>query len=485
MTSPLANLEPKFLWTHFDQLRQIPRPSRKEERVRAHVEKWATEHGYEVRKDAIGNICVVVPPSAGHEKARVVTLQGHLDMVAEKDAATVFDFDNDPIPVCIQGDWLVAEHTTLGADNGIGVAASMAAADDPDVVHGPLELLFTIDEETALTGASHLDGSIVKGRMLLNLDSEEDGTLFVGCAGGTTSEISFDLARAKVPEGYTALAIEVSGLKGGHSGLAIHENRGNSLKLLARVLGAWLEEGDLRLDHFEGGNKHNAIPREAKATVVVRSAFVAQAKELAEAVRKSALTEIATIDPGLELKVSDAAMPYAPATADCSARLVRMLVAMPHGVVTMSRDIAGLTETSTNLAVAHTTSESVEIISSSRSSVAPALRFTLDSIAALVNLAGGTVNEVGAYPGWQPNMASPLLKTCRSVYRDLRSQDAKVTAIHAGLECGLIGEKLGVDADMISFGPHLEGVHAPGEKVNIPSVGRFWEYFKAVLLALA
>ncbi len=485
MTSPLAQLEPKSLWSHFDRLRQIPRPSGQEQQVREHVKRWAVDHRFAVREDAVGNVCVVVPATAGHEKARTVIVQGHLDIVAEKDKATTFDFSKDPIPVRVDGDWVVAEHTTLGADNGMGIAAAMASADDPSVVHGPMELLFTVDEETALTGASNLDPKLLQGRTLLNLDSEEDGTLFVGCAGGCTTEIEVGLKRVPAPSGFTALRIEVTGLKGGHSGLMIHENRGNSLKLLARVLKLWMTHGDVLLDSMEGGNKHNAIPREASAVVLVPTAKVPEAKKTAAELQKNALTEIATIDPGLEIKVVELTTAVArPGDAESTRRLVKMLIGLPHGVIAMSRDIPGLVETSTNVAVARTADDVVHITTSSRSSVEAALRFTLDQANAVIELAGAKCREISAYPGWQPNMASALLQTCKKVYKEMRGVEPKVTAIHAGLECGIIGEKLG-GADMISFGPHLEGVHAPGEKVNIPSAARFWEFYKNLLKTLA
>ena len=485
MSNAIANLEPKSLWGHFADLCAIPRPSGKEERVRAHVKSWAKGRGFEVREDSVGNVCVAVPASKGHEKAPIVILQGHLDIVAEKNNDFTFDFDQDPIPAVIDGEWVTSKNTTLGADNGMGVAAAMASADDPSVVHGPLELLFTIDEETALTGATGLDPKMVKGRMLLNLDSEEDGTLFVGCAGGCTTEIDFPLKRA-AGTGRSALELTVTGLKGGHSGLCIHENRGNSIKLLARVLHAWLDKAEVLVDSIQGGNKHNAIPREASAVVVVPTDFVPQAKKLAEELRRQALTEISGIDPGLEIGIAPASKSTgSPANLDSSRRLVQLLIGVPHGVMAMSRDLAGLTETSTTMAVIQTEAGgNVHVTCSSRSSVEAALRFTMDQANAVITLAGGKYREVGAYPGCQPNMGSALLTTCKKVYRELRGSDPKVTAIHAGLECGIIGEKLG-GADMISFGPWLEGVHAPGERVNVPSAARFWEFHKALLKSIA
>lgn len=485
MSSPLDRLEPSYVWKHFDQLRQIPRPSGKEEKVMAHIKKWAAERKFAVREDKVGNVCVVVPATPGHEKARTVIIQGHVDMVAEKHKATTFDFDKDPIEVRVDGDWLIAEHTTLGADNGMGIAAALASADDPTVVHGPLEILCTVDEETALTGATHLDPKLVQGRTLLNLDSEEDGTLFVGCAGGCTTTINLPAARAAMPADHVALRVEVSGLKGGHSGLAIHENRGNSIKVLARALHDWLAKVDLRVDSIEGGNKHNAIPREASAVVTIPKTFVEEARALAATMQKKALTELATIDPGLTITVTEVKEAVArPADQDSSRRLIAMLIGLPHGVLAMSRDIPGLTETSTNLAIIKSEDAGFQVISSTRSSVEAALRFGLDQSKAVVLLAGGKWSESGGYPGWQPNMSSPLLAACKNVFRELRGKDPHVTAIHAGLECGIIGEKVG-GADMISFGPDLAGVHAPGEKVNIPSVGRFWEFHKALLKSLA
>jgi dipeptidase D len=481
MSSPLASLSPSVLWRHFDVLRSIPRPSGHEEAVIAHLRSWAEARGLAHRGDAVGNLCIAVPATPGREKAPAVILQGHVDMVGEKDKSTDFDFLKDPIPLVVEGDWVIAPKTTLGADNGIGVAAALAVADDPAVSHGPLELLFTIDEETALTGATNLDPKLLAGRTMLNLDSEEDGVLFVGCAGGCTSDLVFDLSPGEGPQGWSELAIDVRGLKGGHSGIAIHENRGNALKILAEVLARMLARGPLRLVRIEGGNKHNAIPREAGAVLSAPAGSAAVAQELAAAVCRDTLQEIGPLDPGLQIEVRafDGRRPSAaPAT---TARLVRMLQALPHGVLVMSRDIAGLVETSTNLAVAATAGGRVQITTSSRSSVAPALRKVLDQVCAVGELGGAEVSERHGYPGWQPNMASPLLALCRSTWKQLYGSEPRVTAVHAGLECGIIGERLGGGLDMISFGPWLEGVHAPGEKVNWKTVQRFFDFLSAVL----
>ncbi|MCU0692166.1 MAG: aminoacyl-histidine dipeptidase [Polyangiaceae bacterium] len=485
MTSPLANLEPKVLWHHFDQIRQIPRPSKHEERIRVHLKSWAGEHKFEWLEDKAGNLCVRVPATSGHESAPTVIIQGHLDMVAEKDSGTRFDFLADPIPCRVDGDWVIADNTTLGADNGIGLAAGLASADDPDVVHGPLELLFTVDEETGLTGATDLDGGLLSGKCLLNLDSEEDGVLFVGCAGGCTAVVEFGLPRTAPPAGFVAVKVEVAGLKGGHSGLNIIDNRANSLKVLARVLGAWLAKQHVMLADIDGGNKHNAIPREAVAIVYMPDDFVASATAIAAQERAAILTEFQSIDGGLRISVEKGQTAAKPAAVEVTRRLVNLLTAMPDGVSSMSRDIPGLVETSSNLAIAKTDGDVVRITMSGRSSVAAALRGVLNEAKAVVELAGGKYVEVGAYPAWQPNMASPLLKVCKDVSQRLYGRAPKVTAIHAGLECGIIGEKIGGDADMISFGPQLEGVHAPGEKVQISSVARFWKFYKEVLKQLA
>jgi dipeptidase D len=485
MSSPIASLEPSLLWKHFDALRCIPRPSGHEEAVMAHLRSWAEARGLAHRSDAVGNLVIYVPGTKGREKAPAVILQGHVDMVAEKDKSTDFDFLKDPIDVVVEGDWVIAPRTTLGADNGIGVAAAQAVADATAVSHGPLELLFTVDEETALTGATNLEGSLLTGRKLLNLDSEEDGTLFVGCAGGCTTDLVFDLSPSASPRGWIELEINVTGLKGGHSGIAIHENRGNAIKVLAELLARTLARGPLRLVRIEGGNKHNAIPREASAAIAVPAGSAAAVEELAAAVARDTLQEIGGIDPDLRIEVRPADGRHTSASKASTARLLRLLQALPHGALVMSRDIPGLVETSTNLAVASTADGRVEIITSSRSSVAPALRKVLDQICAVGELSGASVSERNGYPGWQPNMASPLLALCRSTWKQLHGTEARVAAVHAGLECGIINERLGGGVDMISFGPWLEGVHAPGEKVNWKTVQRFFAFLGAILERLS
>ncbi|MEN6450511.1 MAG: beta-Ala-His dipeptidase [Thermoguttaceae bacterium] len=481
MSNPLASLEPSILWNHFDALRRIPRPSGHEKAVMAHLKAWADARGFKHRSDSIGNLVISVPGTKGREKAPTVILQAHVDMVAEKDKSTDFDFLNDPIEVVVEGDWVVAPKTTLGADDGLGVVAAQAAADDANVAHGPLELLFTVEEESSLAGATNVDPSLLTGRTLLNLDSEDDGTLFVGCAGGCTIELSFDLSPSASPRDWTQLDITVTGLKGGHSGLTIHENRGNALKVLADLLGRVLAQGPMRLVRIEGGNKHNAIPREANASVAMPAGSTSVVKELAAAVVHDTLQEIGRIDPGVRIEVRQAEDCGVSASEETTRRLVRMLQAIPHGALVMSRDIPGLVETSSNLAVVSTADGRVEMVTSSRSSVAPALRKVLDQIHAIAELGGASLSERDGYPGWQPNMASPLVSLGRSLWKELHGADPHVTAVHAGLECGIISERLGGGLDMLSFGPQLDGVHAPGEKANWKTVKRFYAFLGALL----
>jgi len=480
MSDPLSGLAPAHLWRHFGSLAAIPRPSGHEEKAAAFVIATGRAAGAVVRQDARGNVVLAVPASPGREAAPVVILQTHLDMVCEKNRDVTHDFDRDPIRPRLSGDWVSATGTTLGADNGIGVAAALAVATDAGIAHGPLELLFTVDEETGLTGAKDLDPSIVTGRVLLNLDSEEDGVIYVGCAGGEDSLIDLAVTRT-APAGSAGARLAIRGLRGGHSGLNIVENRGNALKLLARILQA---ASDARIPcaigSIAGGSKHNAIPREAEAIVAVdaaaRTRLEATAREMTAAFR----IELARIDDGLEIEVSPHDAPRRVLSPADSDRLVRLMMALPHGVLAMSPDIPGLVETSNNLAVVVSADDSVRVVTSSRSSVAPMLRAVVASVRAAAALAGGTVTPKDGYPGWKPNMLSKALAVVRDVYRRRWEKEPGVTAIHAGLECGLLGEKV-PGLDMVSFGPQIEGAHSPDERVSVPSVGRFYGALAEVL----
>ena len=481
MGDALAGLTPRSLWDHFSRIAAIPRPSKHEERIVRWVRELAQGQGFEVRSDAAGNLVLCVPASSGRESAPPLILQSHLDMVCEKNQEVEHDFMTDPIRPRIEGDWVSASGTTLGADNGIGVAAALAAAVDPQVVHGPLELLFTIDEETGLTGAQNLDGSILEGRVLLNMDSEEDGTLFVGCAGGGDCHLRLRVGQRAPAAGSRSYGLQARGLRGGHSGLNIIENRGNALKLLALTLGALLEAGlPVELAALEGGSKPNAIPREADARIFLPPDREADARDVVAAALDGYRDALRGIDDGLSVELIPSDANGAVLAAADRDRLIALLTALPHGVLGMSPEIPGLVETSCNVASVHRDGDRIEIVCSARSSVAARMSAVLASIRAAGRLAGADVRTRDAYPGWKPDMDSPVLGVLRGVYAEVWAREPEVTAVHAGLECGLLGERI-PGLDMISFGPQIEGAHSPDERVHIPSVARFWE---ALTLAL-
>jgi dipeptidase D len=377
----------------------------------------------------------------------------------------------------------MATGTTLGADNGIGVAALLALAEADDVEHGPLELLFTIDEETGLTGAMQLDGSLLRGRRLINLDSEEEDGICVGCAGGGQSTLLLPLSSAATDGGTAALALTLKGLKGGHSGIDIRLQRGNAIKLLARLLHAAAQAVPLRVAEFRGGNKHNAIPREASAVILVGDDAVASFRAALGDELDAIRLEYAVADPGIELEIADAPLPERAWDAGSGMRALHLLEALPHGVIAMSQDIPGLVETSTSLATAGVEGGALELVCSTRSSINPALDAVRRRIRAIATLAGATVEEKDAYPGWKPDLTSPLLAVVKSVHRDVMGQEPQIEAVHAGLECGIIGEKV-PGTDMISIGPQIENPHSPDERVRIDSVGRFWQVLTGTLQQL-
>ncbi len=481
MSSPLSGLEPALLWRHFDAIRSIPRPSGEEQRIVDHVKTWAHDHGWSYRVDQVGNLCVVVPATAGLDQTAPVALQAHLDMVCEKTAGSSFDFGNSPIPVVVDGDWVKSTGTTLGADNGIGVAAAMAVADDPEAVHGPLELLFTVDEEATMSGASRLDPNILTARRMINLDAEDDTALVVGCAGGCDTEIEYGARREHPPAGYVPVRVRVSGLRGGHSGLTIHENRGNAIKILGRVLRRILARSDIYVWSIEGGNKANAIARDASALTYIPDKHVDRMQAIADDVRADCNAEIGDVDPDLAIAV-ELAEPQEVPPFDCSStrRLVRLINALPHGVISMSNDIPGMVQTSTNVATIRTDIDRVTIVTSSRSLLTSGLRVILDQVDAVSRLAGASTSEMGMYPPWRANLSSPLLAVAKAAYRQVHGSDPKMIFVHAGLECGLINEKIPA-LDIISIGPRIEGVHAPRERVDVPSVMRFYTTLLALL----
>lgn len=479
MSSPLSGLKPALLWKHFDEFRKIPRCSRNEEAAGDYVLHFAREKGWESKRDETGNIVVKVPATAGHETAPVVVLQGHLDMVCEKNSDKEFDFACDPIQVLIEDGWVTADGTTLGADNGIGLAASLAVAEDSDCVHGPLELLFTTDEETGLNGANGIQPDFLEGRILLNLDSEEEGEFSIGCAGGADSEISLPVSRSAAAQGST-LCIKLAGLKGGHSGIDIHKGRGNATQLLARML--FETDVPFSLVSIEGGSKHNAIPREAFAVVVTSEAEALKTAvtQALEAIR----FEYKVSEPDATLNVSTTETDLAAMDADSTQKTLALIVAVTHGVEAMSQEIDGLVETSNNLAIVKTTTDAVTVYTSTRSSILSALEATRKKIEAVAILAGARIEHLDGYPAWTPNLDSDILKVLKQTYKDTTGKDALVMAIHAGLECGIIGEKF-EGMDMISIGPDLENPHSPDERINIQSVENVYKHLMATLKVLA
>jgi len=480
----VLELEPRIVWKQFDEILRIPRASKREERMRDHVSGLARRHGLEHETDATGNLVVRKPASAGRAGAPITILQAHLDMVQEKNEDVAHDFERDPIRPRRDGEWLQATGTTLGADNGIGVASMLALLEAADLEHGPLELLFTVDEETGLTGASGLAPTLLSGRRLINVDSEEEGVVTIGCAGGATTQLELTLDEAPVAAGSSALEVRLHGLKGGHSGLDIHLQRGNAVALLARALQAAQGASPFRLAALAGGNAHNAIPREARATVVAGAGVLGAVRRAIEAEVEAIRTEYRRADPGLTLTLGDSAPPSRTWDAAATSRVLSLLCGLPHGVAAMSLEIPGLVETSDNLATVAVDGRRMTVLLSTRSSVASALGALRRKIRAVATLAGATVEERDGYPGWKPDVGSPLLAVLSRVHEEKTGQPPRVGAVHAGLECGILGQKY-PGMDMVSFGPQIEFPHSPDERVKIDSVGRFYDLLTATLARLS
>jgi dipeptidase D len=479
MSSAIAGLEPQPLWRSFAELSRIPRGSKNEEAVASFVMAAAERLGLAASRDAAGNVIVKVPATPGRENSRTVCLQGHLDMVCEKNRDTAHDFTKDPIQLIRDGNILKATGTTLGADNGIGVAAGMALMEERGVEHGPLELLFTIDEETGLTGASNLSAESLAARTMLNLDSEEEGSLYVGCAGGKDTTAIFPIELEPAPAGSATVELTVKGLKGGHSGLDIDKGRGNAIKILDRLLFRLAELGG-RLSSLQGGSKRNAIPREAGAVVVVPKAKLPEVEAAVKALEAEVQGELRTTDAGVAIECVVLKKKVKVLKKAQQKKLLLCLAALPHGVIRMSADLPGLVETSTNVAVVETRKKEIFVATSQRSSVATEKDDIVATVRACFALAGAEVTSSDGYPGWKPNMDSQVLKLARAAFPAVYGRDPAVKAIHAGLECGIIGEKI-PGIDMISFGPTIEGAHSPDERVHTDTVERFWKYLCELL----
>ncbi len=477
--SEIKNLEPKALWNYFDMICSIPHPSKKEEKIVEAVIEFAKTNNLEYVKDEVGNIIIRKPATKGYENRKGIILQAHLDMVPQKNADTIHDFEKDPILPYIDGEWVRAKGTTLGADNGIGVAAALAVLADKDMVHGPVEALLTIDEETGMTGAFGLKPGYLKGDILMNLDSETEGELYVGCAGGIDATINFDFKKESVPVEMSGFALNITGLKGGHSGMDIILGRGNANKILFRIFKA-LEKLGMRISSINGGSLRNAIPREAFSTITIPTSEVAKAKEILENITKEVKNELSLVEPSLVIEMNPTALPSEVMDKDTQGRLIRSVYACPNGVMRMSDSMEGLTETSTNMAIVKTDDSKVRISCLLRSSVDSAKMDLAEMMASVFELAGADCKFSGGYPGWKPNMESPILKTMQETYNNMFGRVPKIMAIHAGLECGLLG---GVypNWDMISFGPTIMNPHSPDERVNAPSVKLFWDYLVETL----
>ena len=486
-TTAIEGLSPILLWKRFFEISQIPRPSKSEERVRLYLRNFAGQNNFDMKEDEVGNIVILVPSKPRFEDAPTVILQSHVDMVCEKNKDTKHDFTKDPIKLVRKGEWIAADGTTLGADNGIGAAAALSVSQDDDFNHGPLELLFTVDEETGLTGANNLKKDFITGKMLLNLDTEEDGAFYVGCAGGMDSVGIFKIEYEEPKRGYVPFTLNISGLKGGHSGINISDGRANAIKILGLLINK-IEKYDYQLAYINGGSKRNAIPREAEAVIFLSPDNDADVRELINEFTIETVLEFKTRDDSIKINFErdDAAVKTYPKvyTKQFSTNVSNSILAMPHGVAAMSADIPDLVETSTNLATVVVEGDKLKIGTSQRSSIESAKKNIAKSVKAVFDLAGAEVTVGDGYPGWQPDMGSELLKISKKVFRDLFSKEPELKAVHAGLECGILGDKY-PGLQMVSFGPTIEGAHSPDEKVKIADVDKFYRLLKNILTEIA
>lgn len=480
MSDEILNLEPRNVWKHFYSLTQIPRPSKKEGKAVQFVKDFGRQLGLETHVDEVGNVVIRKPATPGMENRKMVTLQCHLDMVPQKNEGTQHDFEKDPITPYVDGEWVKAKGTTLGSDNGMGVAAALAILESKDIPHGPIEALFTVDEETGMTGAFALKPGLLKGDILINLDSEDEGELYIGCAGGMDAVIQIPYLEIPVPEEHIPYKLSLTGLKGGHSGLDINLGRANANKLLFRFLNFGNDELDIHIASVNGGTLRNAIPREAFAVVMVpedrQQAFLEAVKKY----EKIFQTEYNQTEPDLKFTAEKTEKPERILNPSGQTRLIKSVYGCPNGVIRMSDSVPGLVETSTNLAVVRTEKGGAIVQCLLRSSVDSAKEDVGQMIRSVFELAGAEVKLEGGYPGWKPNPDSAILKTMKNVYKNMFGKEPEVKAVHAGLECGLIGG-IYPNMDMISCGPTIRHPHSPDEKVHIPSVDKFWKFLVETL----
>lgn len=481
----MKNLEPKGLWSSFYSLTQIPRPSGKRKEIADFLVNYGKSLGLETLQDEIGNVLIRKPASAGYENHPGVILQGHMDMVPQKNSDKQFDFEKDPIEAYIEdnGQWVTADGTTLGADDGIGVATAMSILADKNAVHPPLEAFFTIDEETGMYGANDLKSGWLKGKYLLNLDSETEGELYVGCAGGIDAEATFAYQPVETEEGDIALKVTLKGCKGGHSGCDIHLQRANAIKLLFRFLKDAVANFEARLACVEGGNMRNSIPREASAVITIPEESYQDVQDLVDRYEDLWLREYDGVETDLHFTAEEVECPKMEMPEDVQDFLIHAITLCPHGVYRVIPEMPDIVETSNNLAIIETKENTVKVICLARSSVESRKEELASVIQSAFSLAGAEVKFDGAYPGWKPNFKSGLLKTMKETYEKEFGTEPRIVTIHAGLECGIIGSKY-EGMEMISFGPTIEHPHSPDERVNIATVQKFYRYVQAALKAL-
>jgi len=480
MSQEIRNLEPKALWNKFADLNAVPRPSKKEERVIAFIKDFGAKLNLETIEDEVGNVIIKKPATAGQENRKTIVLQSHLDMVHQKNADTTFDFDTQGIEMYVDGDWVRAKGTTLGADNGLGVATIMSILESTDIVHPAIEALFTIDEETGMTGAMGLKGGLLKGEILLNLDTEEDDEIDIGCAGGIDVTAERAYAEEDVPENSVGYTITVKGLNGGHSGMDIDKGLGNANKIMNRLLFDSFENFGLQIAEINGGSLRNAIPRESVAKVIISEifdeAFVFDMQEVINDIK----TEYKTTEPNLTIAIEKGDLPATVMDLGVQEGLVRALYAAINGVYRMSADMEDLVETSNNIARVIVKDGKVHIGCLTRSSVESSKMDLANALRATFELIGCEVTQSGSYPGWTPNVNSPILEVLKDIYEKQNGTKPAVVACHAGLECGILGTNY-PDMDMISFGPTIKGAHSPDERASIKSAQKYWKFVLEIL----
>lgn len=483
MSNSVRELEPKNLWNNFEDLNAVPRPSKGEERVVAFIKKFGQDLGLETYEDPLMNVIIKKPATAGMENRQTIILQSHLDMVHQKNADTDFDFETEGIRTIIDGDWVKADGTTLGADNGLGVATIMSLLESKDIPHPAVEALFTIDEEEGMTGAKGLEGGKLEGTILLNLDTEEDNELCIGCAGGIDTNTYMKYKEKKPNGGAKAFQIKVSGLEGGHSGIEIHLGRANANKLMNRMLFGTTDEYGMRVANMDGGSKRNAIPRECFATIVVQKKKVDAFLAEFESRKNDIITEYKSIEPNISITIKETGKPKRVMGGNAQKKMLRAIYAVPNNVFRMSPDIPGLVETSSSFAIVKIGAGEFTTQSLQRSSIESGKHDIANAVRAAFEAIGAKVENGNEYPGWAPNADSPILKSMEKLYEDVFEEKPHVAACHAGLECGIIGTHY-PGLDMISFGPTIRRAHSPDEKTSISSVQKYWKFFLATVASI-